>query len=118
MVQRPRRFDIGDFPVFVGRNAVQNEQVTFERGKPDDIWLHVRGLPGAHVLVKSGGRSVPADVVRQAASLAAYYSSARGSPQADVVATERRFVKRAAGGRPGQVTYRNEQTLRVEPRSP
>jgi predicted ribosome quality control (RQC) complex YloA/Tae2 family protein len=118
MVKRPRRFDIGDFPVFVGRNATQNEQVTFERGDPHDLWLHVRGLPGAHVIVKSSRRDVPAEVVRGAARLAAYYSSARGSDQVDVDVTERRFVRRAAGGRPGLVTYRNEQTLLVKPQDP
>jgi predicted ribosome quality control (RQC) complex YloA/Tae2 family protein len=117
MVKRPRRFDIGDFPVFVGRNAVQNEQVTFERGDPHDLWLHARGLPGAHVVVKSGGRDVPGDVIKKAARLAAYYSSARRSEQVDVDVTERRFVRRASGGRPGLVTYRNEQTLLVRPQT-
>jgi predicted ribosome quality control (RQC) complex YloA/Tae2 family protein len=116
MVGGPRRFDIGDFPVFVGRNATQNEQVTFERGDPHDLWLHVRGLPGAHVILKSGRGDVPEEVIREAARLAAYYSSARSSDQVDVDVTERRFVKRAAGGRPGMVTYRNEQTLLVKPR--
>jgi predicted ribosome quality control (RQC) complex YloA/Tae2 family protein len=115
MVEQPRRFDIGSFPVFVGRNATQNQQVTFTRGDPRDLWLHVRGLPGAHVIVKSGGRDVPDDVIRDAAGLAAYYSSARTSDQVDVDVTERRFVKRTAGGRPGMVTYRNEQTVRVKP---
>jgi predicted ribosome quality control (RQC) complex YloA/Tae2 family protein len=115
LVKRPRRFVIEDFPVFVGRNATQNEWVTFERGDPRDLWLHVRGLPGAHVIVKTGGRDVPGEVIRGAAELAAYYSSARDSRQVDVDMTERRFVKRAAGGRPGSVTYRNEQTVLVEP---
>jgi predicted ribosome quality control (RQC) complex YloA/Tae2 family protein len=115
MVEQPRRFDIGEFPVFVGRNATQNEQVTFERGGPHDLWLHVRGLPGAHVIVKSSGRDVPEQVIREAARLAARYSAARGSDQVHVDVTERRFVKRAAGGRPGMVTYRNEQTLLVKP---
>lgn len=118
MAKRPRRFTIGDFPVFVGRNASQNEQVTFQRGDPPDLWLHVRGLPGAHVIVKSGGRRVPNEVVEQAAELAAYYSSARQSDRVDVDVTERRFVKRAPGRRPGMVTYRNEETLFVEPRGP
>jgi predicted ribosome quality control (RQC) complex YloA/Tae2 family protein len=118
MAKRPRRFDIGDFPVFIGRNAPQNDQVTFERGDPDDLWLHVRGLPGAHVVVKSGGRSVPEEIVERAAALAAYYSSARESDRVDVDATERRFVRRAPGRRPGMVTYRNERTLYVEPASP
>jgi predicted ribosome quality control (RQC) complex YloA/Tae2 family protein len=118
MVKRPRRFDIEDFPVFVGRNATQNEQVTFGRGDPHDLWLHVRGLPGAHVIIKSSRRDVPAEVIMEAARWAAYYSSARGSDQAEVDVTERRFVKRAAGGRSGLVTYRNEQTLLVKPQKP
>ncbi len=118
MAKRPRRFDVGDFPVFVGRNAPQNEQVTFQRGGPNDLWLHARGLPGAHVIVKSGGQPVPDEVVERAAELAAYYSSARQSDQVDVDVTERRFVKRAPGRRPGLVSYRNEETLLVEPRGP
>ncbi|MFO7742279.1 MAG: NFACT RNA binding domain-containing protein [Anaerolineae bacterium] len=117
MVSRPRRFDIQDFPVFVGRNAIQNEQVTFERGNADDLWFHARGLPGAHVVVKSGGRPVPNAVVERAASLAAYYSSARDSDRVEVDVTERRFVRRAPGRRAGLVTYRNERTLAVEPRT-
>ena len=115
MAKRPRRFDIGDFPVFIGRNAPQNDRVTFQRGDPHDLWLHVRGLPGAHVIVKTNRREVPHDVVEEAAALAAYYSAARDSDQVDVDVTERRFVKRAPGHRPGMVTYRNEQTLLVQP---
>jgi predicted ribosome quality control (RQC) complex YloA/Tae2 family protein len=115
MVKGPRRFDIESFPVFVGRNAIQNEQVTFQRGGPEDLWLHVRGRPGAHVIIKTDRRDVPDEVVEDAASLAAYYSAARNSDAVDVDVTERRFVKRAPGGRPGLVTYRNERTLLVEP---
>jgi len=115
MAKRPRRFDLGDFPIFVGRNAPQNEQVTFDRGSPDDLWLHVRGLPGAHVIIKNGGRPVPEDVIERAAEIAAYYSAARDSDSANVDVTERRYVKRTAGSRPGLVTYRNESTLLVEP---
>lgn len=116
MAHGPRRFDLDGFPVFVGRNAQQNDQVTFERGSPEDHWLHVRGLPGAHVLIKSGGRAVPDSVVKRAAELAAHFSSARDEDRVDVDVTERRFVKRAPGGRPGMVTYRDEQTLLVEPK--
>jgi len=116
MAKRPRRFDLGDFPVFVGRNAPQNEEVTFDRGSPDDFWLHVRGLPGAHVIIKSGGRRVPEEVLQRAAQIAAYYSAARESDNANVDVTERRYVRRAAGSRPGLVTYRNERTLLVQPK--
>ena len=116
MVQKPRRFDIQGFPVFVGRNARQNQQVTFRRGSLDDLWLHVRGRPGAHVVIKRAGREVPQGVIESAAALAAYYSSARDHPQVDVDVTERRFVRGVPGERPGLVTYRNEKTVPVEPR--
>lgn len=114
-VKGPRRFEINGFPVFVGRNARQNEQVTFKRGQPHDVWLHARGLPGAHVIIKNNRRDVPEDVIQRAGELAAYYSSARKSDRADVDVTERRFVRRMSGKRPGLVTYRNERTLSVEP---
>lgn len=115
-VKGPRRFEVEGFPVFVGRNARQNEKLTFGRAGPEDLWLHVRGRPGAHVVIKNDGRKVPEDVVQRAGELAAYYSSARESNRADVDVTERRFVRRVSGARPGLVTYRNERTLSVEPR--
>jgi len=118
MTRRPRRFDLGGYAVFVGRNAAQNEEVTFQRANPEDLWLHVRGRPGAHVVIKSEGRPVPEDVVEQAAALAAYYSSVRRSERVHVDVTERRFLKRARGSRPGMVTYRNERTLNVKPQAP
>ncbi len=115
MVKKPRRFNLGGFPVFVGRNATQNEQVTFQRGSPHDLWLHVRGQPGAHAIIKSDRREVPDQVIEDAAALAAYYSAAREAERVDVDVTERRFVKRVSNKRPGLVTYRNEETLLVEP---
>ncbi len=109
----PRRFEAGEFTIYVGRNARQNETVTFKRAGPDDLWFHVRGQPGAHVIVKSGGQTVPEQVVQRAAELAAFYSPARGESQVDVDVTERRFVRRVRGGHPGLVTYRNERVIRV-----
>jgi predicted ribosome quality control (RQC) complex YloA/Tae2 family protein len=78
----------------------------------------VRGAPGAHVIVRHGGQPVPDEVIAQAASLAAYYSSLRGENQVPVDVTERRHVKRIPGGRPGMVTYRQEETLVVAPHPP
>lgn len=111
----PRRFEAGGFPIYVGRNARQNEEVTFKRAGPDDLWLHARGLSGAHVIVKSGKRDVPEEVIQRAAELAAYYSAARSGGQAAVVVTKRRFVHRLRGGHPGLVTCRNERIVWVEP---
>jgi predicted ribosome quality control (RQC) complex YloA/Tae2 family protein len=114
-VKGPRRLEIGGFAVYVGRNARQNEEVTFRRAAQDDLWLHVRGHPGAHVIIKNTGRAVPEEIVQQVAGVAAYYSSARDEHRVAVDVTERRFVGRVRGGHPGLVTYRNERTIEVKP---
>jgi predicted ribosome quality control (RQC) complex YloA/Tae2 family protein len=112
----PRNFKVGGFQIYVGRNARQNEQVTFKHAQRDDLWLHVRGMPGAHVVIKCGRRRVPEEVLQRAAGLAAYYSPARADgPPILVDVTERRFVRRLRGGNyPGLVTYHNERTVWAE----
>lgn len=116
-IKGPRRVMVGDFVALVGRNAKQNDEVTFKLGGPDDLWLHARGVPGSHVILKTGGRTPPVAIVDQAAALAGYYSQARGNTDAAVDVTERRQVRRISGARPGLVTYRNERTLYVRPRA-
>jgi len=111
---RPMTFRSPDgFAVLVGRNSRQNEEVTFRMASPEDVWLHVRGLPGAHVIIRSGGRAVSEPALTFAARLAAYYSTARGEPSVQVDWTLRKHVRRMPGGRPGLVTYSHEQTLVV-----
>lgn len=118
-VGRPLRFEVGGFPVYVGRNARQNDEVTFKRASGDDLWFHVRGMPGAHVILKNGGRPAPQDVIERVASLAAWYSPARkGGSEVLVDYTERRYVRRVPGAHPGLVTYRNEKTVWAAPRPP
>jgi len=109
----PRQFEIEGFQVYVGRNARQNEHITFQRAGPEDLWLHARGIPGAHVIIKRSQPEIPEKVVQRAAGLAAYYSSARADgPPILVDVTQRRFVRRLRGGKhPGLVSYRNEHTL-------
>jgi predicted ribosome quality control (RQC) complex YloA/Tae2 family protein len=114
----PLRFVTTDnFVIFVGRNSRQNEIVTFEKGNPQDTWLHARGVPGAHVIVKADGRQIPESILETAAALAAYYSANRNEGRVIVDVTERRHVKKIKGGAAGMVTYRNEVTRTVEPRS-
>lgn len=105
------------FVVWVGRNSRQNEQVTFEKGSPTDLWLHARDVPGAHVIIKSDGRTIPEPVIQQAAELAAFYSAKRGEGRAIVDLTWRKYVKKIKGAAAGMVTYRNEETRTVTPRS-
>jgi predicted ribosome quality control (RQC) complex YloA/Tae2 family protein len=104
--------------IWVGRNSRQNEDVTFTKGRPEDMWLHARGVPGAHVVIKSGGRTVPASVMERAASLAAYFSQSRGEGNVLVDVTERRYVRKIKGGKPGMVTYKNESPITVVPQAP
>jgi predicted ribosome quality control (RQC) complex YloA/Tae2 family protein len=117
--QPPLRIESADgLTIYVGRSAGQNERVTFTLGGPDDLWLHARGIPGAHVIIKSGGRAVPERTLLEAAALAAYFSKGRDEAGVDVEIARRALVRRVPGGPPGLVTYRAERALRVAPRAP
>ena len=104
-----------DTPIWVGRNSRQNEELTFRRAAPDDMWLHAHGVPGAHVIVRCGGSPVAEETLLLAARLAAHYSSARAEARVQVDFTARRHVRHMPGGRPGMVTYTHESTLVVAP---
>lgn len=114
-----RRFTFGDgFVVFVGRNAQQNQTIISEKSGGNDLWLHVRGVAGSHVIIKDDGRPFPDEVIEQAAQLAAYYSSLRNDGRVEVDVTRRRYVRPIKGAGPGMVTYRNEETRLVKPKKP
>ncbi len=105
------------YVIWVGRNARQNDLVTFKKGQAHDWWLHARGVPGAHVIVRAEGGHVPEHVLLRAAALAAYYSRARDETRVSVDITRRKYVRKIKGGKPGMVTYRNERTVEVQPAS-
>jgi predicted ribosome quality control (RQC) complex YloA/Tae2 family protein len=114
----PLRFSSVDgFVVLAGKNSRQNEAVTFGEASANDLWLHARGVPGAHVIVKAGGRPVPQTTLRQAAALAAYLSQAREAGTVPVDYTQQRYVRHMKGGGPGMVVYEGEHTLYVAPAS-
>ncbi len=103
--------------VLVGRNSRQNDEITFRRAKGDDWWFHARGVPGAHVIVRTQGQPLPGDTIQYAAGLAAYYSRLREEADVAVDYTQRRQVRRVRGAAPGLVTYSGEQTVRIAPRA-
>ena len=103
------------FTILIGKNSRQNEDVTFHQASANDIWLHARGVPGAHVIIKAAGREVPRSTIEQAASLAAWYSQARGSTSVPIDYTLQRHVRHMKGGGPGMVIYERERTLNVIP---
>ncbi len=78
-----------------------------------DLWLHARGIPGAHVIIRSGGQPVDEATLQLAAQLAAYYSQRRGDRAVPVAVTAKRFVTRVPDGHPGQVHLRNAETITV-----
>jgi predicted ribosome quality control (RQC) complex YloA/Tae2 family protein len=103
------------FALLIGKNSRQNEEVTFHQATANDIWLHARGVPGAHVIIKAGGREIPRSTIEQAARLAAYYSQARGTTTAPVDFTLQKHVRHMKGGGPGMVIYEREKTIYVAP---
>jgi len=103
------------YTILIGKNSRQNEEVTFRQAASNDLWLHARGVPGAHVIIKAAGREIPRGTIEQAAALAAYYSQARGSTTAPVDYTPQRHVRHMKGGGPGMVVYEREKTIYVTP---
>jgi predicted ribosome quality control (RQC) complex YloA/Tae2 family protein len=116
---RPLQITSSDgWAIFVGRSARQNEEVTFRIGRPDDLWLHARDIPGAHVIVRGDGPEPPEQTIVEAAGLAAYFSQARAEPAVEVDICRRTLVRKRPGGAPGLVIYRAERSLRATPRPP
>ncbi len=113
----PMSFTSGDgFKILVGRNNRQNDRLTLKTADKNDIWLHTRNIPGAHVIIEAGGApAVPDATLTQAACLAALYSRARDSAQVPVDYTLVRYVKKPAGAKPGKVIYDNFKTAFVTP---
>lgn len=104
--------------VWVGKNALQNAHLTFNRAAPDDLWLHARSVPGAHVVIPTAQGLPSEEDVFWAAAIAAYYSRARNDTSAEVDVTLKKYVRAIKGAAPGLVTYRHESTLRVAPEAP
>lgn len=116
--KRPTHYTTDDgHDIYIGRSGRQNDELTFQIANPDDLWLHARDLPGAHVILRLNSDAGRDPAIEQAAKLAAYYSKGRGSTRVPVDVTERRHVRKIKGAGLGMVTYRNEYTLNVEPSS-
>ena len=112
----PMRFESTDgYPIYVGRNNRQNDELTFKLARKDDLWLHAQKVHGSHVIVSCGGTKPPDDTVTQAAQLAAYYSESSGGQNIPVDVTSVKQVKKLPGAKPGMVIYHTYNTVIVNP---
>ena len=112
----PMRFESTDgYPIYVGRNNKQNEELTFKLARKDDIWCHASKVHGSHVIISCGGTTPPDDTITQAAQLAAYYSETSGGQNIPVDVTPVKQVKKIPNGKPGMVIYHTYRTVIANP---
>ncbi|MFO0775962.1 MAG: NFACT family protein [Nitrospiraceae bacterium] len=111
-----RRFHSHDgLPIYVGRNARENEDLTHRFANSEDLWLHARGVPGSHVVVRlPKGADVPQETLRDAATLALLYSDLKKSGKGDVIYTRKKWVKKAKGQATGAVVVTQERTIHAQ----
>ena len=112
----PMRFESTDgYPIYVGRNNRQNDELTFKLARKDDIWCHASKVHGSHVIISCGGTKPPDNTVTQAAQLAAYYAETGGGQNIPVDVTSVKQVKKIPNGKPGMVIYHTYKTVIANP---
>ncbi len=102
------------YHIYVGKNNLQNEEITFNLAEGNDWWFHAKGVPGSHVVVKIQDGEMPDRVFEEAGKLAAYYSKNRGNDKVEIDYIERKHVKRPKGGKPGFVVYYTNYSLIID----
>ena len=104
------------YDVYVGKNNLQNEELTFKFASGGDWWFHAKKCPGSHVIVKMKGQEeLPDHTFEEAARLAAYYSAGRDQAKVDVDYVQKKQVKKPNGAKPGFVVYYTNYSMSIEP---
>ena len=103
------------YPIYVGRNNHQNDELTFKAARKDDIWCHASKVHGSHVIISCAGVTPPDDTITQACQLAAYYAETTGGRNIPVDVTPVKQVKKVPGAKPGMVIYHTYRTVIVNP---
>ena len=102
------------YHMYVGKNNLQNEELTFRFANGNDWWFHAKGCPGSHVIVKTNGEELPDRTFEEAGKLAAYYSQNRGNEKVEIDYIEKKHVKKPSGGKPGFVVYYTNYSLMID----
>lgn len=105
---------VDDIYILVGKNNLQNDYLTFKVANRFDMWMHVKDMPGSHVIIKSQNE-LSEKIIRTASQLAAYYSKGRQSSSVPIDYTRVKNVKKIPGAKPGFVTYDNQKTIFIDP---
>lgn len=103
------------FDIYIGKNNIQNEELTFKVANGGDWWFHSKNFPGSHVIVKTNGRELPDSTFEEAAKLAAFYSKGKEQEKVEIDYIERKHVKKVAGSKPGFVIYHTNYSMAISP---
>ncbi|MBN7772107.1 Rqc2 family fibronectin-binding protein [Clostridium aminobutyricum] len=115
----PYSFTTSDgFKLLIGRNNKENDLLTFKMATGRDLWLHVKDIPGSHVILFTEGREITETALFEAASAAAYYSKGKSSENVPVDYVPVKHVKKPSGAKPGMVIFTNNKTVYVNPQIP
>ncbi|MCI8551141.1 MAG: fibronectin/fibrinogen-binding protein [Lachnospiraceae bacterium] len=106
------------YHLYVGKNNLQNEELTFHFASGNDLWFHAKGIPGSHVIAKTEGaskESLPDRLFEEAGGLAAYYSKGQGNDKVEIDYVEKKQVKKVNGAKPGFVIYHTNYSMVAVP---
>ena len=113
---KPLHFISSDgFDIYVGKNNIQNEHLTFKVATGNDWWFHSKSFPGSHVIVKCNNQELPDNTFEEAARLAAFYSKGSNQDKVEIDYIQKKHVKKVAGAMPGFVIYHTNYSMIAEP---
>ncbi len=113
---KPLHFISSDgFDIFVGKNNIQNEELTFKVATGNDWWFHSKTFPGSHVIVKCNNQELPDATFEEAAHLAAHYSKGSNQDKVEIDYIQKKHIKKVAGAMPGFVIYHTNYSMTVSP---
>lgn len=113
-ISKPYTYISSDgFEILVGKNNLQNDELTLRTAHKNDIWFHTKDIPGSHVIIKKEKKNIPNTTLEEAAHLAVYYSKSKNSSLVPVDYTEIKNVKKPSGAKPGMVIYKTNETAYI-----
>lgn len=115
-----RHIQLDDWDIYIGKTDTQNDELSIHFAKPSDIWMHVAGHAGSHVVIrrKKNEEVPPRDVLEKCAAMAVWFSKAKHTSYSEVHYTEARFVRKRRHSPPGEVQIERYKSIRVSPKSP